>query len=220
MTLISNERYYFMNCGRFYEEFIDQNSSSLEMMIEIAQAVCQLEGLDSRYTKQMEFVFPEKERDRECILSQVKILSPKNRISRVENERTETPRDLTEKGFRTYGVFDTELRVATYDNLRKEQFLDERIALLIDDFSDVTLKGYSYRNNVGLAIFDDGIGMLMHNDIPYFLYADGVAVGNRFTFPYHEETNQHVRLKDLVGKKARFRGDGRDLYVRPLEAAA
>src|SRR3989338_1193319 len=143
----------------------------LNKILGISKQVTKLKGMDERYAKQMEFIFNEST----LCLAQAKILCPKNYVPLPSIDRTKI---FEEELFQTFGIFDSELLLCDDSNIdistRKE-----KVALLLRSPKRVSGAGLYYRPNISLAIFEWADGLLEHDDIPYFIYGEGVAVGKR-----------------------------------------
>ncbi len=64
-----------------------------------------------------------------------------------------------------------------------------------------------------VTLFEDAEGFLMHCDIPYFLYSDGVAIGNRNSVVLTESGKKWRSIGEFLGKEVRLRSDWTYLYV-------
>jgi hypothetical protein len=179
-----------------------RKTGKLEKIIEIAQIVAGIPGLDPRYTKQMEFGI-----DKNRVwLNQVKLLAPKE--PRTKNLIDASWRKTL---FRTYGVFDVEVDVVNYNDVRP----DGKCAVIFKDFKKMALAGEYYKPGISVPVFQRAEGMLAHGDIPFFLYSAGVVIGDSFGSALNEMGGR-VNLES-IGKRARLRSDGTYLYATPLE---
>ena len=51
----------------------------------------------------------------------------------------------------------------------------------------------------------------------FFIEGEGVAVGKRSSRALAEGSSQQVSLQNYVGRRIRFRSDGKYLYVKPAQ---
>lgn len=179
-----------------------RKTGRLERILEIASIVSSTKGLDERYTKQMEFGINKTG----VWLNQVKLLAPKEpRTKTVINE------PWKKVLFRTYGVFDVEVDVVNYNDVRP----DGKCAVMFEGFKRMALAGEYYKPGISVPVFQRAEGMLAHGDIPFFLYSAGVVIGDSFGSALNEKGGR-VDLES-IGKRARLRSDGTYLYATPLE---
>ena len=204
-TLLSN--LLDRNASNGIEKF---NPRAVDEILHVARKVSLMHGLDSRYAKQMEFVFDRKQ----VYLTQAKVFVPRD--IRPEPKTEVHPRKSL---YRSLGVFDVE--VPLYDQKTRFSALKEvpEIGLVLNSPKDVKHMGHGYMPNIKVAIFEWADGLLTHFDIPYLLHAKGIAVGDRSSYAIDDRNRSEIiSLTSLAGKKVRLRSDGHYLYARPVES--